>query len=93
MYYPIKSLRSSLHVTGLGFKRTLCGITPPRYWESEFEGQAFPEVGEFVEKHPATQGEGFYIGRWFAGAYQFCPKCYELLKLNLKHADPLPAQV
>lgn len=82
-YYPYHSFNSAVHVTELNSKRTLCGVRPPQYWEMEFMGQVFPEIGDFEQTHKVSNGEGFYIGRWFACAFEFCPKCYQKLK-NIK---------
>lgn len=80
MLYPVKSPWSAVLVIEIDRKTTLCGRSIPRHWEYEFEGQAFPEIGEFEQVNKATLGEGFYIGRWFCGHYKFCPTCYSKLK-------------
>ena len=55
-------------------------MRPPSYWQMEFMGQVFPEIEDFVAVYNLTNGEGFYIGRWFAADREFCKKCYEKLK-------------
>ena len=79
-FYPFHSFNSNVHVIELNKKNTLCGMRPPPYWQMEFEGDPFPEIGDFITNHPHTLGEGFNIGRSFAGQNHFCPKCYQKLK-------------
>lgn len=80
-YYPIHSLYK-LHVIGLNQAKTLCGITPPRYWEMSFAGEAFPEINDFDSKNKASKSEGFRIGWSFAPHHYFCKRCYNALKIN-----------
>ncbi len=80
VFYPISAMNTMLHIISINSSRTLCGITPNIYWEMSFEGQVFPEIGEFVERHQITLSEGFYIGSWFAPEVLFCKMCYKKIK-------------
>lgn len=80
MEYPILGMNTALHVISLHGKKTLCGITPPRFWEMCFHGQAFPEIGGFELKNKVSLSEGFNIGRDFAPKGHFCKRCYAALK-------------
>lgn len=81
--YPISSPNSAIHAIKLNRKTTLCGVTPPRYWEMQFEAIVYPEFTEFgICK--ANNAEGFWVIGNGRGAhisdYMFCPKCYAKMK-------------
>ena len=82
-FYAYCGINTRLHVMELKANKTLCGITPPIYWEMSFEGEPYAEIGEYDSNHFASKRPGFHIGSSFAPDRYFCKKCYLATKKSM----------